>query len=122
MFNQLLNKIEIYLREKNAFGVLICDEGNEKKLISMVRKKRKKVIVPHESLNLPLERIVEDPLFKTSNSSYFIQITDFISFGLLRSEYPSKNTKALVRKAFNNLDRILNLGDLQKDNKAIIRC
>ena len=124
LFNQLLNQIETSLREKNAFGVLICDEGNERKLISIVRRKRKrkKMIVSGETLNLSLERIVEDPLFKTSTSSYFIQITDFISFGLLRSEYPSKNTKPLVQKAFNNLDKILNTNSSQKNEQTIIRC
>ena len=121
LFNQLLNQIETSLREKNAFGVLICDEGNERKLISVVRRKRKKNIVSNETLNLSLERIVEDPLFKTSTSSYFIQITDFISFGLLRSEHPSKNTRPLVQGAFNNLDKILK-GSSQKNEKAIIRC
>ncbi len=88
----------------------------------MVRRKRKKTITSNETLNPSLERIVEDPLFKTSTSSYFIQITDFISFGLLRSEYPSKSTKPLVQKAFNNLDKILNIGGSQKNKKAIIRC
>ena len=122
LFNQLLNQIETSLREKNAFGVLICDEGNERKLISMVRRKRKKIIASNETLNPSLERIVEDPLFKTSTSSYFIQITDFISFGLLRSEYPSKNTRPLVQKAFSNLDKILNVGGSQKNKKTIIRC
>ena len=122
LFNQLLNQIETSLREKNAFGVLICDEGNERKLISTVRRKRKKITTSNEPLNLSLERIVEDPLFKTSTSSYFIQITDFISFGLLRSEYPSKNTKSLVQKAFNNLDKILNVEGSQENKKAIIRC
>lgn len=121
LFNQLLYQIETSLREKNAFGVLICDEGNERKLISAVRRKRKKNIASNETLNLSLERIVEDPLFKTSTSSYFIQITDFISFGLLRSEHPSKNTRPLVQGAFNNLDKILK-GSSQKNEKAIIRC
>ena len=88
----------------------------------MVRKKRKRITTSNETLNSSLERIVEDPLFKTSTSSYFIQITDFISFGLLRSEYPSKNTKPLVQKAFNNLDKILNIGNSQKNKEVIIRC
>ena len=122
LFNQLLNQIETSLREKNAFGVLICDEGNERKLISTVRRKRKKITTSSEPLNLSLERIVEDPLFKTSTSSYFIQITDFISFGLLRSEHPSKNTRPLVQKAFNNLDKILNVESYQENRKGIIRC
>ena len=86
----------------------------------MVRRKRKKFTTPDERLSISIERVVEDPLFKTSTSSYFIQIADFISFGLLRSEYPATTTKPLVQKAFNNLDKILE--GSQEDMKAIIRC
>ena len=119
LFSYLLSEIEKFLLTKNAYGVLICDEGNEKKLISMVRKRRKNnVMFGQQSIN-PVKRIIEDPLFKPSTSSYFIQITDFIAFSFLRSQNPVHSTRKLVEQSFESLDEILIENKLEK--KGIIR-
>ena len=98
---------------KNAYGVLICDEGNEKKLISMVRKRRKNSFSSGQKLVSPVKRIIEDPLFKPSTSSYFIQITDFVAFSFLRSQNPTQTTRKLVEQSFESLDEILIKKSLQ---------
>src|SRR5690606_30311585 len=36
--------------------------------------------------NIPNDRLVEDPVFKASHQSYFLQSADFIAFALLKSE------------------------------------
>ena len=118
LFDSLLNTIEEFLLKKNAYGVLICDEGNEKKLISMVRKKRKSNFISEKKSVNPVKRIIEDPLFKPSTSSYFIQITDFIAFGFLRSQNPVHTTRKLVEQSFNKLDEIL-IGN-SSERKGII--
>ena len=123
-----MNRIERSLENKQTYGILICDEGDQKNLISGVRRIRKKNLIPsqisNKDLNIPIRRIVEDPLFKTSDSSYFIQITDFIAFSLLRGENPQSNTHNLVQTAFNNLDKVLNKKAFAKDpkKKGIVRC
>lgn len=119
LFDCLLNEIEKFLLKKNAYGVLICDEGNEKKLISMVRKKRKNNFISEKKSVNPLKRIIEDPLFKPSTSSYFIQITDFIAFSFLRSQNPIHTTRKLVKQSFKNLDEILIENNLER--KGIIK-
>lgn len=133
LFERMLNRINRTLESLNAYGVLICDEGNESKLISTVRKMQKYNEIPsncyhyeiHGSSmrNIPLERIIEDPLFKTSKSSYFIQMADFIAFSLLRNESPADSTRTQVQKAFEQLDTVLVKNAFSKDprNKGIIR-
>lgn len=121
LFERMLNRINRTLEMKNAYGVLVCDEGNEGKLISMVRKMKKENYIL--SRNIPLDRIIEDPLFKTSESSYFIQIADSIAFALLRNEYPKENTLEEVKTAFENLDKVLVKKAYSKDpkGKGIVR-
>jgi hypothetical protein len=38
--------------------------------------------------NIPTERLIEDPIFKSSAQSHFLQLADFIAFALLKSETP----------------------------------
>lgn len=38
--------------------------------------------------SIPVELILEDPVFKVSQRSYFIQLADFCAYALLRRERP----------------------------------
>ena len=128
LFRQMLTCIHQTLQAHNAYGLLICDEGNEGKMTSSVRKMKKENIVrSNEGLrfmyNKPLDRIIEDPLFKSSHKSYFIQLADFLAFSLLRNEYPIKSTQGKVKEAFNQLDKVLVKEAFKGDSrgKGIIR-
>lgn len=133
LFDWMLTRINNTLKAKNAFGILICDEGNENGLTSIVRKMKKENYVPDRldhygfnggQRNLPLERIIEDPLFKTSKSSYFIQLSDMVAFSLLRNEKPvAGSTQPKVQTAFDQLDRSLVKIAFKSDKrkKGIIR-
>jgi hypothetical protein len=133
LFEWMLTRINNTLKYNNAFGVLICDEGNENKLTSVVRTMQKENHIPDRldmygfnggKRNMPLERIIEDPLFKTSKSSYFIQMSDFLAFSLLRNEKPiSGSTQPRVSCAFEQLDKTLVKVAFRNDpkRKGIIR-
>lgn len=41
LFEYMLNRLNRALEAQNAYGILICDEGKENKLTSMVRKMKK---------------------------------------------------------------------------------
>lgn len=108
LFQYMLNRIERTLKAKNAYGIMICDEGNENKLTSTVRRMQKENRIASINKDVPLRHIIEDPLFKTSESSYFIQLADFLAFALLRNEIPVPNsTRELVQTAFEQLDSTL---------------
>jgi hypothetical protein len=36
--------------------------------------------------NIPLQRVIEDPVFKKSHQSYFIQLADAVAYALLKRE------------------------------------
>jgi len=130
LFEYMLNRINRTLKTKNAIGILICDEGNENKLTAKVRQMKKLNQIPNNfslysggSRNIPLDRIIEDPLFKTSKSSYFIQLADFVAFSLLRNEKPLQTTQQKVKDAFDQLDQALVKVAYRSDpkSKGIIR-
>ena len=73
--------------------------------------------------DLPLKNIIEDPLFKDSKSSYFIQMADFVAFSLLRNEHPTSKTHSKVQAAFDQLNARL-IKEAFRDNprgKGIVR-
>ncbi|MEZ5337930.1 MAG: DUF3800 domain-containing protein [bacterium] len=43
--------------------------------------------------NIPTTRILDDPFFKESGSSYFIQIADFFAYGLLPNKHPKHSVR-----------------------------
>lgn len=95
-YEWLLNRINRFL-EKNH-GILICDQGNELQFTRLARR-----LMVHNPIrskygvwsdtgktwkNVPIDRILEDPIFKPSDQSYFIQLCDFAAYALLRRENP----------------------------------
>lgn len=129
LFKYIVTRINTNLKYENALGILICDAGNENKLVSMVRslKKENQIWSAYSygtHLSCPLDRIVEDPLFKTSKSSYFIQLADMVAFSLLRNEKPIiGKTLPEVQQAFEHLDNVLVKQAFKNDirGKGIVR-
>ena len=57
--------------------------------------------------NGAIDRVLEDPFFKKSDQSYFIQLSDFCAYALLRQERPiASKTKYGLDQAFNLLESI----------------
>lgn len=131
-FERLINRINRTLQAWGSHGVLICDEGNEGAYTRLIR--RMGVFNPIPSRygvwqgtqenwrNLPIDRIVEDPFFKPSDQSYFIQLVDFAAYALLRREnqLASKN-KYSLHESFNRLNPILVREARPRDPEGIIR-
>jgi len=55
--------------------------------------------------NIPTVRIIEDPVFKQSHRSYFLQLADFIAFALLKREVDPTPTieKYKINKMFDEV-------------------
>lgn len=72
--------------------------------------------------NIPTERIVEDPVFKRSERSYFIQAADFVAYALLRRERPMGPTQRYeASDAFEGVTPILVREASLRDPEGIIR-
>jgi Protein of unknown function (DUF3800) len=97
-FERLINRINRTAEKFDEHVVLFCDAGQEVEFTKRIRRMR---IINHiasnaghwpatgaTTRNIPIERFVEDPVFKDSKSSYFIQLVDFCSYALLRMEKP----------------------------------
>lgn len=130
-FERLLNRINRTMKAKDSFAHLICDEGKENQYRRLVRKMKVHNPIPSNRAvwpdgssvrNIPLDRIVEDPHFKKSHSSYFIQSADFLAHGLLRREKPTAKAKQRrIHKSFNQLNRVLVRECNRSDPEGIIR-
>jgi len=131
-FEWMLNRINRTLQAWGSYGLLICDEGKEIAYTRLVRRMYVYNPIPSKFgvwfdsgrtwKNIPLDRIVEDPFFKDSAQSYFVQLVDFIAYALLRREHPlpSKSRYGLD-KAFSELDSILVQEARRSDPEGIIR-
>jgi len=92
-FERLLTRIQKTMVTWDSHALLICDEGKELEFTRLVRKMGVFNPVPvyvapgiTQTQNLATEWILEDPIFKQSDRSYFIQMADFVAYGLLRRE------------------------------------
>jgi len=109
-------------------GMLFPDHTDDKKLTQLLRQMRRYNPVPNQAAfgtgyrNLALGKIVEDPNFRESDHSYFIQAVDLAAFLL----YQSLDPGAYMRKKsgqnyFQRLDPILCKVASPRDPQGIVR-
>jgi hypothetical protein len=114
-FERLLNRINRNMQACNGHAVLFCDEGKNEIYTRLCRRMGVFNYIPSmyggwggwsapqaSHRNIPIDRIIEDPVFKDSKRSYFVQLVDFCAYALLRREHqlPSKNAYNLHRAFF----------------------
>ena len=86
-------------------GLLFPDNTDNKKLSKLLRRMRRYNPVPHDMMYTPgyrdmtLTRVIEDPNFRDSRHSYFVQAADLIAFLLYQREEPSRYVR---RKGAHN--------------------
>ncbi len=131
-FERLLNRANRSLLAWGSHALLVCDQGKEIAYTQMVRRMYVYNPIPSQfghwsdtgqsRKNIPLDRIVEDPFFKDSAQSYYIQMVDFAAYALLRRERPvASKTRYGLDKAFDLLSAILVREATRKDPEGIIR-
>ncbi|WP_420431066.1 DUF3800 domain-containing protein [Hyphobacterium sp.] len=130
-FERLLNRINRTMQVRSSHAHLICDEGKEHQYVSLVRKMRVHNHIPsryglwddgNSTRNITLDHIIEDPQFKQSHRSYFIQHADLMAYGLLRRERPTPRIKRYgSHKSFEQLDECLERVCNRNDPYGVIR-
>lgn len=97
-FERVMNRINRTAQEEAKQVLLFCDEGQEIVFTRRIRRMRVFNYIPSNrgiwettggaTKNIPLRNVIEDPVFKKSHMSYFIQLVDFCAYALLRMERP----------------------------------
>lgn len=126
---RLLTRVNKTLGEWDSYGVMYLDEGKEAETTRLFRRLGVYNPVPvyvargvTEIQNLKLDRLLDDPVFKDSERSYFVQMADFVAYALLRKEnrLPSKD-KYGYHQSFYGLQNVLAREASTKDALGIIR-
>jgi hypothetical protein len=78
--------------------LIISDQTNSSKLVKLMRKMRRHNLVPFQNNSsirqVFLTYLIEDPNFRTSSDSYFIQAADLCAYILLQKIKPCKKMKS----------------------------
>ncbi len=118
-FAWLLNRIQRTMEESNSRALIVSDRGKEAAYTRLARKMHVYNPIPSkqgsswagtdsQTRNIPIDRVIEDPFFKDSDRSYFIQLADFCAYALLRKERPTQYAQRYgLHKAFDLLDAVL---------------
>jgi hypothetical protein len=83
-------RIQRFVADQGTRALIFPDEGHDFLLKRVLRKGRRyHQIGGHfgNTLQLPMNRIVEDPNSRQSHESYFIQLADWLAFAAHRSNY-----------------------------------
>ena len=131
-FEWLLNRINRTMQARSSYALLICDEGKDKVYTRLARRMSVHNHIPSRrgqweetgelTKNIPTDRIIEDPVFKDSKRSYFIQMADFCAYALLRRENPLPSKSAYgLDKSFELLKPINFKKANGRDPEGIIR-
>lgn len=126
---RLFTRIHRTMQTWDSYAAMIFDEGKEAEITKLLRKMGVYNPVPvyvasgiTEIRNLAVERIIEDPVFKPSDRSYFIQMADFVAYALLRREQrlPSKD-KYRIHECFDLLSDAVERKVSPRDPMGVIR-
>lgn len=131
----LLQRFHNTLRRNNfpcssgqiEYGVLIPDNTDNDKLRKLLRSRRRYSPTPHDQhygagfRNIQIDRIIEDPNFRSSDDSYFIQAVDLVAF-LLRQRIVSNAymRRKSVHSYFNKLAPIYCTHACRYNNEGIV--
>lgn len=95
--NTVLKDVDSRLNNYTSRAMIFADEGKEVPITKTFRKMNVFNPIPsrlggwasgNPTKNIPLQRIIEDPIFKRSDQSYFIQLADCVAYSLLKREVP----------------------------------
>jgi len=131
-WERLFNRINRTGQELERRAILVCDEGKEGKLTKLCRHLRQANLVPSRfgkwgdtgegTKHLPLQHVVEDPLFKSSKGSYLLQIADLVAYSLLRFDNATAKAKRTgVSTLFPCLDPVLYKAASRWDHYGVVR-
>ena len=130
--DRLFNRINSSVASANRHAFLIFDEGREEMVARLYRRLRSRNPVPsryeawedgERTRDIPIERVIGGPAFRSSHSDHMLQMADLIAHALLKQEEaPSPRVERLgIDRAFGILDRVLNRRASRRDPQGVVR-
>ena len=130
--DRLLNRINSSVTADGRHAFLIFDEGREEMVARLYRRLRSRNPVPSKyeawedggrTRDIPIERVIGGPAFRSSQDDHLLQMADLIAHALLKQEEePSPRVKRLgIDGAFGILDRALNRRASRRDAQGVVR-
>ena len=130
--DRLLNRINTSVSSANRHAFLIFDEGREEMVDQLYQRLRSLNPIPSRyekwddggrTKDIPIERVIGGPAFRSSHSDHLLQMADLIAHALLKQEEePSSRVKRLgIDQAFGSLDRALNRRAARRDPQGVVR-
>ena len=130
--DRLLNRINTSVTADDRHAFLIFDEGREEMVVRLYRRLRSRNPVPsryeawedgERTRDIPIERVIGGPAFRSSHSDHLLQMADLVAHALLKQEEePLFRVKRLgIDGAFGILDRALNRRASRRDPQGVVR-
>ena len=130
--DRLLNRINTSVKADRRYAHLIFDEEGEWMVGQLHDRLRERNPVPSKyevwedgapTKDIPIERIIGGPFFRSSQDDDLLQMADIVAHALLKQEEePSQSVKELgLHLAFGILDRVLNRKASRQDPQGVVR-
>ena len=130
--NRLLNRINTSVAADGRYAHLIFDEGGERMIRRLYGRLKRRNPVPSRyevwedgqaTKDIPIERIIGGPSFRSSQDDDVLQMADLIAHALLKQEEePSQRVKEMgINLAFGILDSALNRSASRRDPQGVVR-
>jgi hypothetical protein len=96
-FSRIAERLQRRAVESRSHILRMVDEGKDVELRKIARRSAVYNMVGSQyggwedgspAKNIPNDRLIEDPIFRSSERSYFLQLADFVAYALLKSESP----------------------------------
>jgi hypothetical protein len=94
-FSRIAERLQRRAVENGSHILRVVDEGKDVELRTIARRSAIYNMVGSRygmwedgspAKNIPNDRLIEDPIFRSSARSYFLQLADFVAYALLKSE------------------------------------
>ena len=130
--DRLLNRINRSVMAAGRHAFLIFDEGREELVARLYGRLRSRNPVPsryeawedgERTKDIPIEKVIGGPAFRSSHSDHLLQMADLIAHALLKQEEePSPRVERLgIDHAFGILDHALNRRASRRDPQGVVR-
>ena len=130
--DRLLNRINTSVASADRHAFLIFDEGREEMITRLYRRLRHRNPVPsryeawedgERTKDIPIDRVIGDPAFRSSHSDHLLQMAGLIAHALLNQEEETSPTveRLGIDQALGILDRALNRRASRWDSQGVVR-